>query len=80
MDPVVADAISRSALANERAGMLAAIGNQDRASRAPLGYDRFVLFSASAALDDVVGRICRIETGSAPVGRTMRRPMCGTSR
>ena len=54
---VTAQQAFRSALAIEGAESLAAIEDEDRACAGPLGYDRFVLFSASAAQDEVVERI-----------------------
>jgi len=58
---VAAETVFRSALAIEGAETLAAIEDVVRAFGAPLGYDRFVLFSASAAQDEVVERIYWVE-------------------
>jgi len=58
---VAAEAAFRSALAIEGCRSLAAIESEVRAFSAPLGYDRFVLFSASAARDEVVERIYWVE-------------------
>lgn len=49
------------ALAIEGAKTLSVIENEVRAFGALLGYDRFVLFSASAARDDAVERIYWVE-------------------
>ena len=51
----------RSALAIGGAETLETIKQEIRSFCAPLGYDRFVLFSASAARDDVVERIYWVE-------------------
>lgn len=51
----------RSALAIEGAETLDRITQEIRSFCAPLGYDRFVLFSASAARDEVVERIYWVE-------------------
>lgn len=51
----------RSALVIEGAESLAAIEDEVRAFAKPLGYDRFVLFSASATQDEVVKRIYWVE-------------------
>ncbi|MBH04128.1 MAG: LuxR family transcriptional regulator [Xanthomonadales bacterium] len=48
-------------LAVEHAGTLTAIEETVRAYSAPFGYDRFVLFSATAARDEVVERIYWVE-------------------
>ncbi|WP_323716499.1 PA1136 family autoinducer-binding transcriptional regulator [Paracoccus aminovorans] len=56
-DAVAAEAAFRCTFAIEGAETLAAIRDALRAFAAPLGYDRFVLFSASAVQDDVVERI-----------------------
>lgn len=58
---VTLEAAFRSALAIEGARTLSVIESEVRALAAPLGYDRFVLFSASAARDDVVERIYWVE-------------------
>lgn len=51
----------RTALAIEGAETLAGIEDEVRAFSVPLGYDRFVLFSAAAAQDEVVERIYWVE-------------------
>jgi len=51
----------QTALAIESAGSLASIQHGVRTYSASLGYDRFVLFSASAARDEVVERIYWVE-------------------
>jgi hypothetical protein len=51
----------RSALMIEGAESLVAIEIEVRAFARPLGYDRFVLFSASATQDEVVERIYWVE-------------------
>lgn len=61
MSPVQADAAFRAALAIEGSAGLPAIQEAVRAFARPLGYDRFVLFSASAAQDDEVDRIYWVE-------------------
>ncbi|MGN7931868.1 PA1136 family autoinducer-binding transcriptional regulator [Sphingopyxis sp. J-6] len=61
MSAVTADAAFRSVLAIEVADELAAIENGVRAFAGPLGYDRFVLFSASAAHDEVLQSIYWVE-------------------
>lgn len=58
---VVMEAAFRSALTIEGARSLAAIKNEVRALGGPLGYDRFMLFSASAARDEIVDRIYWVE-------------------
>ena len=60
-EPVSAQQAFRSALAIEVADSLAAIKDEVRAFAGPLGYDRFVLFSASATQDEVVERIYWVE-------------------
>lgn len=57
----VAEAAFRGVLAINAAETLAAIQDAVRAFCAPLGYDRFVLFSASAGQDEVVERIYWVE-------------------
>ena len=57
LEKVMLEAAFRSALAIEGANTLSAIKNEIRAFSAPLGYDRFVLFSASAGRDDTVESI-----------------------
>ncbi|KZE31240.1 autoinducer binding domain-containing protein [Chelatococcus daeguensis] len=61
MSVVAAETALRSVLAIEGAEELAAIENEVRAYAAPLGYDRFVLFSASAAQDEVLQSIYWVE-------------------
>lgn len=56
-----AEQVLQSALAIEGAETLAAIEAEVRAIASPLGYDRFVLFSASATGDEVVERIYWVE-------------------
>lgn len=56
-----ADAAFRAVLAIEESLALPAIQEAVRAFAQPLGYDRFVLFSASAAQDDEVERIYWVE-------------------
>ncbi len=56
-----AESAFRSALVIEGAGTPAAIEDEVRAFAQPLGYDRFVLFSASASQDEVVERIYWVE-------------------
>lgn len=58
---VALDAVFRSALAIEGARALSVVESEVRAFGAPLGYDRFVLFSASAARDDAVESIYWVE-------------------
>jgi len=58
---VAAEAAFRSALAIESARTLASVKSEVRAYSTSLGYDRFVLFSASAARDEVVERIYWVE-------------------
>ncbi|WP_343314185.1 PA1136 family autoinducer-binding transcriptional regulator [Brucella sp. BE17] len=60
-EPVSAQQAFRSALAIEVADSLAAIKDEVRAFAGPLGYDRFVLFSASATQDEIVERIYWVE-------------------
>lgn len=60
-EAVAAQQAFRSALVIEGAGSLAAIEAEVRAFAKPLGYDRFVLFSASATQDEVVERIYWVE-------------------
>lgn len=55
------EAVFQSALVIEGARSLSLIENEVRAFSAPLGYDRFVLFSASAARDDAVERLYWVE-------------------
>lgn len=74
----------RSALAIEGAASLAAIEDEVRAFAAPLGYDRFVLFSASAARDDAVERIHWVEGhwfgGDEPVDAATYVRRCPVTR
>ena len=58
---ITSEAAFRSTLAIEGARTLSVIENEIRAFGAPLGYDRFLLFSASAARDDAVERIYWVE-------------------
>ncbi|QKR99314.1 LuxR family transcriptional regulator [Sphingomonas sp. CL5.1] len=58
---LTAEQVFRSALAIEGAQTLAQIEAEVRATALPLGYDRFLLFSASAARDEVVERIYWVE-------------------
>jgi LuxR family transcriptional regulator (chaperone HchA-associated) len=58
---LAAEQVFRSALVIEGAESVAAIEAEVRAVAAPLGYDRFVLFSASATQDEVVERIYWVE-------------------
>lgn len=51
------DAAFRTALAIEDGDSLPAVQDMVRAFAAPLGYDRFVLFSATAEQDELVDRI-----------------------
>lgn len=70
-------AVQRIAQATDLADIQSAVRNVAR----PLGYDRFVLFSASAARDEVVERIHWVEgTGSAMARRSTPRPTCATVR
>lgn len=57
----MAEAAFRSVLAIERAETASDVQREVRAFARPLGYDRFVLFSASAAQDDVIERIYWVE-------------------
>lgn len=61
MSTAIAQAAFHRALAIEGARSIAAIQDTVRAISAPLGYDRFVLFSASSARDDAVEHIYWIE-------------------
>lgn len=61
IDEVAAQQAFQSALVIEGAESLAAIEAEVRAFARPLGYDRFVLFSASAIKDEVVERIYWVE-------------------
>lgn len=58
---VALEATFRSVLAIEGARTLSAIENEVRTFGAPLGYDRFLLFSTSAAQDEVVESIYWVE-------------------
>ena len=60
-DAIAAQQAFRRALVIEGAESLAAIEAEVRAFARPLGYDRFVLFSASATKDEVVERIYWVE-------------------
>ena len=61
LEKAMREAAFRSALAIEGANTLSAIKNEIRAFSTPLGYDRFVLFSASAGRDDTVESIYWVE-------------------
>ncbi|MBS0220184.1 MAG: autoinducer binding domain-containing protein [Proteobacteria bacterium] len=58
---VTAEQAFRSVLFIESAETLAAIEGEVRAFAGPMGYERFVLFSVSAAQDEVVERIYWVE-------------------
>lgn len=60
-DAIAVHAVLQSALVIEGARSLAAIKDEVCAFANPLGYDRFVLFSASPARDEVAERIYWIE-------------------
>ena len=81
---IAAEAAIRSALGIEGARSLAAIESEVRAFCTPLGYDRFVLFSASAARDEVVERIYWIEGdwfgADEPVGAETYVQRCPVTR
>lgn len=55
------ESLFRGVIAIERAETLAGIEDEVRAFGAPLGYDRFVLFSVAAAQDEVVEQIYWVE-------------------
>lgn len=55
------EAVFRSALAIEGARTFSVIENEVRAFAAPLGYDRFLLFSVSAARDDETDGVYWVE-------------------
>lgn len=55
------DDVLRVALALERSESLTSIQNAVRSYAGGFGYDRFVLFSASASLDELVDRIYWVE-------------------
>ncbi|MFK8333026.1 PA1136 family autoinducer-binding transcriptional regulator [Pseudomonas sp. BJa5] len=61
MNSGVAEAAVRTVLEIERATALAQAQQAVRAFAGPFGYDRFVLFSASSARDEVVERIYWVE-------------------
>lgn len=61
MSASAADPAFRCAVAIEGARNLAAIEDAVRAFAGPLGYDRFLLYSASAAQEDIVERIYWVE-------------------
>ncbi len=61
MNPAPAQAAFNTVLEIEGGNSLPVIQDKVRAFAAPLGYDRFVLFSASAAIEDVVERIYWVE-------------------
>lgn len=58
---IAAEVLFKSALIVEGADTLAAVQDAVRAFCVPLGYDRFVLFSASAAKDEIVDHIYWVE-------------------
>ncbi|MDU9414327.1 PA1136 family autoinducer-binding transcriptional regulator [Pseudomonas sp. zfem005] len=61
MNQNVAEAAFRVVLEIERAQTLAVIQKSVRAFAMPFGYDRFVLFSATSARDEVVERVYWVE-------------------
>ncbi|WP_374980646.1 PA1136 family autoinducer-binding transcriptional regulator [Pseudomonas solani] len=61
MNQNVAEAAFRVVLEIERAQKLAVIQKSVRAFAMPFGYDRFVLFSATSARDEVVERVYWVE-------------------
>ncbi|MGE8414413.1 MAG: PA1136 family autoinducer-binding transcriptional regulator [Pseudomonas sp.] len=61
MTPTPAEAALHAVLELERATALPSIQAVVRGLAGPLGYDRFVLFSASSARDEVVERIYWVE-------------------
>jgi len=58
---VALEAVFRCVRAIDGARALSVIENEARAFSTPLGYDRFLLFSTSAARDDAVERIYWVE-------------------
>lgn len=70
---VAAETAFRSAHTIEGAETIAAIEDEVRVFAGPLGYDRFVLFSASAAPDEVVERIYWIEVQISGEDRSICR-------
>ncbi|MGE4439166.1 PA1136 family autoinducer-binding transcriptional regulator [Achromobacter sp.] len=60
-DAVTSETVFRSALSIEGARTLSAIESEVRAFSAPLGYDRFLLYSTSATRDEAVERIYWVE-------------------
>lgn len=71
MSTSIAQAAFQGVLAIEGARSLAAIQDTVRAVSAPLGYDRFVLFSATSAREDAVERIYWIEGDWFGTGETV---------
>lgn len=61
MSPAPAEALLRAALDIEAAPTLATIQKVVRGFAGAYGYDRFVLFSATSASEDVVERIYWVE-------------------
>ncbi len=61
MNPAQPDTAFRAALDIEGSDTLSAVKDTMRTFAKPLGYDRFVLFSASAARSDVIERMYWIE-------------------
>lgn len=71
MSPVLAEAAANTALAIEEARKLSVIQEGVRAFAAPLGYDRFILFSAAAAREEVIERIFWVEGDWFGTGETV---------
>lgn len=71
MTPDVAEAALRTVLELERALTLSVIQKAVRSFTKRFGYDRFVLFSASSARDDVVERIYWVEGNWFGDGQTV---------
>ncbi|WP_256578725.1 PA1136 family autoinducer-binding transcriptional regulator [Pseudomonas sp. B28(2017)] len=67
----MADAALRIVLEIERASALSLIQKAIRSFTKPFGYDRFVLFSASSARDDVVERIYWVEGDWLGIGQVV---------
>lgn len=61
MNSALAEKALQAALAIEGSEEMAVVQNIVRTFAAPLGYDRFVLFSATATLEDMVDRIYWVE-------------------
>ncbi|AUH63340.1 PA1136 family autoinducer-binding transcriptional regulator [Paracoccus zhejiangensis] len=61
MDKALPDGAFRTALAIGQSDSLAALQSRTRSFCAPLGYDRFVLFSASVQRDEILERIYWVE-------------------